>query len=109
MKIKVSAKIVRTLKGKFTCNTLYLLQANTNKPIFIEKADDKITTSNSPNSPRDIRNRDTVEDGFGDLICRFRGLRSFLDRGNHRSGLEDLSKSLTTSSMIGSQRTEFVP
>lgn len=79
MKIKVSTKIVRTLKGKFTCNTLYLLQTNTNKPIFIEKADDKITTFNSPNSPRDTRNRDTVEDGFGDLICRFRGASFFLD------------------------------
>lgn len=109
MKIKVSAKIVRTLKGKFTCNILYSSQINTNKPIFVEMVDDKITTFNSPNSPRDTRNRDTVEDGFGDLICRFRGPRSFLDRGNHRSGLEDLSKSLTTSSMIGSQRTGFVP
>lgn len=94
MKIKVSVKIVRTLKGKFTCNTLYLLQTNTNKPIFIGKTDDKITTFNSPNSPARSVNRDTVEDGFGDLICRFRGASSFLDRVNLKSSLEDLSRAL---------------
>ena len=35
-------------------------------------------TFNSPNSPRDIRNRDTVEDGFGDLIAASVGPVPFL-------------------------------
>ena len=73
---------------------MYLLQTKTNKPIRIEKIDDKILTINSPNSSRDFRCRDTVENGFGDLISRFRGASFFLDRVNLTSSLEDLSRAL---------------